>query len=84
MAKRPNAMGRIEGEPKVRWYKKVKWNVVGNIAGVVLLIALGVVGTLQYQKTIDNIKADGVKEYQTNKCEMYAKDGQKWYECDVK
>lgn len=83
MAKRPNALGRIEGEPKVRWYKKVNWGTYGKAALVIGLIALGVLGTLQVQKSYNDIKAQGVKEYQANECEVYAKDGAKWYECDI-
>ena len=51
MTKRPNKLGRIEGEPKVRWYKKTNWSVIGKTVLVVGLVALGVLGTLQYLAT---------------------------------
>ena len=45
MTKRPNKLGRIEGEPKVRWYKKTNWRVIGKTVLAVGLVALGVLGT---------------------------------------
>ena len=83
MTKRPNKLGRIEGEPKVRWYKKTNWSVIGKTVLVVGLVALGVAGTLSYQNFINNVKAEGVAEFKINSCDRYANDkGQKWLECD--
>lgn len=84
MAKRPNALGRIEGEPKVRWYKKVNWGVYGKAALVVGLITLGVVATLQVQKSYNDIKAQGVAEFKANECKPFTnkENTQKWLECD--
>ena len=58
--------------------------VVGVVVGIAALIALGVAGTLSYQNFISNVKAQGVQEFKTTGCDEYAKDGQKWLECDVK
>lgn len=83
MANKPNKMGRIEGTPKVRWYKKIKWQTVGTVLTVAALVAVGVMGTLQYQKFIAGVKAEGVAEFKSNSCDPYANDkGQKWLECD--
>jgi len=83
MAKKPNAMGRIEGEPKIKWYKKIKWGVLGKAVAVLGLVALGVLGTLQYQNTINMIKAQGVEEYKTNDCNKFTDNNVEWLECDV-
>ena len=81
MTTKPNKMGRIEAEPKPKrnWHMKT----VGKISVVVGLIGLGVFGTLQYQKTINNIKAEGVAEYKLT-CEKFTDKDKKvaWLECD--
>lgn len=83
MTKRPNKLGRIEGETKVRWYKKTNWRVIGKTVLAVGLVALGVLGTLQYQKIINNIKAEGVAEYKLT-CKKFTDKNKKvtWLECD--
>nr|DAF59528.1 MAG TPA: hypothetical protein [Podoviridae sp. ctU557] len=83
MTKRPNKLGRIESETKVRWYKKTNWRVIGKTVLAVGLVALGVLGTLQYQKIINNIKAEGVAEYKLT-CEKFTDKDKKvtWLECD--
>lgn len=83
MTKRPNKLGRIEGETKVRWYKKTNWRVISKTVLAVGLVALGVLGTLQYQKIINNIKAEGVAEYKLT-CEKLTDKDKKvtWLECD--
>lgn len=56
---------------------------VAVAAGTLSLVVLGVLGTLGYQNTINNIKAEGVAEFKINSCDLYANDkGQKWLECD--
>lgn len=81
MAKRPNAMGRIEGEPK----KPFPWkNVMTVVLGIALVVA-GVAGTLGYQKYIDNIKAEGVAQYKIDNCQKYTNEDKSatWLECDA-
>lgn len=88
MSKRPNKMGRIEGEPK----EKFDWKRLGLIV-VTLLVAValplsGILATLKYQDIIADIKAQGVLEFKSNDCKNFAKsfeDGtsQKWLECDL-
>lgn len=57
--------------------------VVGVVAITLSLVVLGVFGTLGYQNTINNIKAEGVAEFKIKSCDPYANDkGQKWLECD--
>lgn len=83
MTKRPNKLGRIEGETKVRWYKKTNWRVIGKTVLAVGLVALGVLGTLQYQKIINNIKTEGVAEYKLTCEKLTDKDKRvTWLECD--
>ena len=81
MTAKPNKMGRIEAttKPKRNWHMKT----VGRISVVVGLIGLGVFGTLQYQNTINNIKAEGVAEYKLT-CEKFTDKDKKvtWLECD--
>ena len=81
MTAKPNKMGRIEATPKPKrnWHMKT----VGKISAVVGLIGLGVFGTLQYQNTINNIKAEGVAEYKLT-CEKFTDKDKKvtWLECD--
>lgn len=50
----------------------------------VLLVIIGVVGTLKYQGFINSVKTQGVAEYKQDKCENYSKDGATWYECEAK
>ena len=85
MSKKPNAMGRIEGEPKMSKIKQVKWGAIGKTALVIGLVLLGVAGTLQYQQTIRDIKADGVNEYKTSNCDKFSDKDKKatWLECEV-
>lgn len=57
--------------------------IAGVVTSVVALVVLGVFGTLGYQNTINNIKAEGLAEFKINSCKPYANDkGQKWLECD--
>ena len=57
--------------------------VAAGLAGV-LLVVLGVVGTLKYQSFINSVKAQGVAEYKQDKCESFNTDNSSWYECEVK
>lgn len=62
-------------------------NAIGIVAGIAALVVAGVLGTLSYQNTISNIKAEGVREYQVANCNEYThkfEDGsaKKWLECD--
>lgn len=87
MSKKPNKMGRIEGEPKVK--RKLPWKKINLTLIVVLLVLTGVVGTLQFQKTVRDIKARGVAEYQDNNCKEFSKKYEDnsiaaWLECEVK
>ena len=68
---------------KVAINKNTAKMVAAGLAGV-LLVILGVVGTLKYQGFINSVKARGVAEYKQDKCENYSKDGATWYECDVR
>lgn len=82
MANKPNAMGRIEAEPKVK--RHLPWKTIGAIvAGIVLVIA-GISGTLGYQSFINNVKAEGVADYKLNSCDKYMNEDKSatWLECD--
>ena len=68
---------------KVTVNKNTAKMVAAGLAGV-LLVLIGVVGTLKYQSFINSIKAQGVAEYKQDKCENYSKDGASWYECEAK
>lgn len=62
--------------------KQVK--ATAYVASMVLLVALGVVGTLQYQRFINGVKAQGVSEYKINHCNKYndPKTKTNWLECE--
>ena len=81
MTTKQNKTGRTKAttKPKRNWHMKT----VGKISVVVGLIGLGVFGTLQYQNTINNIKAEGVAEYKLT-CEKFTDKDKKvtWLECD--
>lgn len=69
--------------------KKVNVNkntvkMVSVALGGILLVIIGVVGTLKYQGFINSVKAQGVAEYKQDKCDTYTKDGTSWLECDAK
>lgn len=68
---------------KVTVNKNTAKMMAAGLAGV-LLVVLGVVGTLRYQGFINSVKAQGVAEYKQDKCENYAKDGETWWECEAK
>lgn len=68
---------------KVTVNKNTAKVVAAGLAGV-LLVVLGVVGTLKYQGFINSVKAQGVAEYKQDKCENYSKDGATWLECEAK
>lgn len=68
---------------KVTINKNTAKMVAAGLAGV-LLVVLGVVGTLKYQGFINSVKAQGVAEYKQDKCDAYTKDGMSWFECDAK
>lgn len=68
---------------KVTVNKNTAKMVAAGLAGV-LLVILGVVGTLKYQGFINSVKAQGVAEYKQDKCDTYTKDGMNWLECDAK
>lgn len=80
MTKRPNKLGRIEGEPKVK--KSLPWKKIGKTLAILALVALGVLSTLAYQQTIRNIHADGVAEYKASKCKEFTDKNVTWLECD--
>ena len=68
---------------KVTVNKNTAKMVAAGLAGV-LLVILGVVGTLKYQSFINSVKAQGIAEYKQDKCDTYTKDGMSWLECDAK
>nr|DAW55349.1 MAG TPA: hypothetical protein [Caudoviricetes sp.] len=68
---------------KVTVNKNTAKMVAAGLAGV-LLVVLGVVGTLKYQSFINSVKAQGVAEYKQDKCENFNKDNASWLECEVK
>ena len=68
---------------KVTINKNTAKMVATGLAGV-LLVILGVVGTLKYQGFINSVKAQGVADYKQEKCQDFAKDGATWLECDVR
>lgn len=68
---------------KVTVNKNTAKMVAAGLAGV-LLVILGVVGTLKYQGFINSIKAQGVAEYKQDKCENFNRDNAGWLECEVK
>ena len=68
---------------KVTVNKNTAKMVAAGLAGV-LLVILGVVGTLKYQGFINSVKAQGVAEYKQEKCESFSKDNSSWLECEVK
>lgn len=68
---------------KVTVNKNTAKMVAAGFAGV-LLVVLGVVGTLKYQGFINSVKAQGVNEYRQEKCTSYNKDTATWLECEVK
>nr|DAV61455.1 MAG TPA: hypothetical protein [Caudoviricetes sp.] len=68
---------------KVTVNKNMAKMVAAGFAGV-LLVVLGVVGTLKYQSFINSVKAQGVAEYKQEKCENFSKDNSSWYECEVR
>lgn len=81
MAKKPNKLGRIEGEPK----KPFPWKNLGIIVAGLVLFATGIAGTLGYQSFIDSVKAQGVADYQSNRCDRYENEDKSaiWLECDA-
>ena len=68
---------------KVTVNKNTAKMVAAGLAGV-LLVILGVVGTLKYQGFINSIKAQGIAEYKQEKCESFNKDNSTWLECEAK
>jgi hypothetical protein len=54
------------------------------VASMILLVVLGVVGTLQYQMFINGVKAQGVSEYKLAHCDKYYDKNNKnnWLECE--
>lgn len=86
MSKRPNKMGRIEGEPKVSRWKRVPWAGIGMLVLGVVLMWSGAMGVLKYQEFIADIKAQGVYEYKTSECEKFTMEdkSQTWFECETR
>lgn len=68
---------------KVTVNKNTAKMVAVGLAGV-LLVTLGVVGTLKYQGFINSVKAQGIAEYKQEKCDNYSKEGNTWWECEAK
>lgn len=83
MAKKPNAMGRIEADPKAKL--NIPWKGILMTATVVALVILSIVSTLKYQEFIASTKADGVREYKTLQCDNYMNEDKsaKWFECET-
>lgn len=79
--KKPNKMGRIEGEPK----KPFPWMATLKGLAVFVLILASIAGTLGYQHFINGVKAQGVSEYKTNECQKYMNEDKSasWLECDA-
>lgn len=84
MSKKPNKLGRTEGEPKVKWARTKKaWAVALYVVLPSVLVALGVAGTLGYQSYVNNLKAEGAAEYKLTCDKFTDKDkGVTWLECD--
>lgn len=63
--------------------KGFNWKLIRSIAIVVALILLGVAATLQYQKFIGAIKAQGAAEFKDRYCDEYSNEEktQFWLEC---
>lgn len=68
----------------IKMNKKINWKYVGRVVLFTALVGLGIVGTLQFQKTIRDIKSEGVREYKLT-CEKFTDKGAKvsWLECDA-
>lgn len=83
MANKPNAMGRIEAEPKVK--KQLPWKTIGVIVAGIVLVVAGISGTLGYQNFINSVKAEGVADYKLNNCDKYVNQEKTatWLECDA-
>lgn len=78
--------GKIERD---EMSKKVQVNkntvkMVSVTLGGILLVIIGVVGTLKYQGFINSVKAQGIAEYKQEKCDNYSKEGNTWWECEAK
>lgn len=87
MTKKPNKLGRIEGEPKMGRWEKTKIVAHNSLFVIVpvLLVVLGVASTLGYQNYVNDLKAEGVSQYKLDKCEKFTdkKQTSTWLECDV-
>lgn len=66
--------------------KCFNWKLVWRIAMVVAFVLIGVAATLQYQKFIGDIKAQGVTEFKDLHCDKYSNEEktQFWLECEIK
>ena len=66
--------------------KCFNWKLAGRVAMVIALVLLGVTATLQYQKFIGDIKAQGVTEFKDRHCDKYSnkEKTQFWLECEIK
>ena len=66
--------------------KCFNWKLAERIAMVIALVLLGVTATLQYQKFIGDIKAQGVAEFKDRHCDKYSnkEKTQFWLECEIK
>lgn len=84
MAKKPNAMGRIEADPKPP--KNFHMKEIALFLLAVALLVSGIVGTLKYQEFINGVKAQGVSEYKANKCSVHSFEDKSatWFECEPK
>lgn len=84
MTKKPNAMGRIESEPKQP--RNLHLREIGIFLLAVAILFSGIVGTLKYQEFTDHIKAQGVSEYKENKCSVHTFEDESatWLECEPK
>lgn len=62
--------------------KKNKAKKILTVLAMILLVVLGIAGTLSYQRFEQNLKAEGVREYKSSSCKVYTDKDVKWLECD--
>lgn len=86
MAKKPNALGRIEADPKEP--RNFHLKEIGLFLLAIALLVSGIVATLKYQEFISNTKEQGAAEYRLNDCEKFETINKEkvkvnWLECDT-
>ncbi len=70
-------------KPQMTKQSKARAKKLTIAFAVVALFLSGILATVYFQKTISDIKAQGVAEYKLSECDKYSKDGAEWLECDV-